>query len=183
MDIFTLIFWLKIILIGAGIFTLIFLFFAAWTIYSIIKTGVPFAKTPNDNIDIIFSELNLPAGAKIYDLGCGNGKVLFAAEKLGLIATGYELAIYPYLKSCLKKFFTKSKVKIFRKNFFLEKINDADAIFIFLVNTVMEKIGDKLNIELKPNTIIVSYGFELPGWSTTKTLETKPSKTYIYIKK
>lgn len=180
MNIFTLIVCLKIILICTGIFTLFFLFFSAWAIFSIIKTGVPFAKTPNNNINIIFSELNLPTGAKIYDLGCGDGEVLFTAEKLGLVATGYELAIYPYLKSRLKKYLINSQVKIFRKNFFLEKINDADTVFVFLVNTVMKKTGDKLKKELKPNTVVVSYGFELPEWKIEKIIETKPSKTYIY---
>ena len=171
-----------LITILAVIFILgsIFLVFALWSIYTIIKTKVPWAKTPPDSIAKIFSEINLPKNSLIYDLGCGDGKFIFFAEKRGHRGAGYELSLYPFLKCSIKKIFTGSKIKIKRKNFFGENLEDADLVFVFLVDSVMEKLGNKLNKNLKPDTIVISYGFEIPGWKPEKILNTNPSKTYFY---
>jgi len=156
------------------------LFIAGWTIYTLVKTKVPFAKTPEENISKIFKEIKLPPNSLIYDLGCGDGRILFYAEKLGYRAVGYELSLYPYLKCWLKKILKKSSIRIINKNFYQANFSDADAIFLFLVAGVMGKIGKKLKNDLKPGTKIISYGFTLPGWPITKILDTSPSKTYFY---
>ena len=114
-------------------------------------------------------------------MGCGDGRFLFLAEKHGLKAVGYELAYYPYLKAVILKFLKGSKVKISNTNFFKTDLSKAKAIFIFLTASVMGKIGRKLKEELNPGTMVVSYGFLIPKWFLTRTLETKPSRTYIYL--
>lgn len=171
---------LLIILAVVVVFGSVVLVFAVWSIYTIIRTGVPWTKTPSENIIKIFSEINLPKNSLMYDLGCGDGRSMFFAEKRGYRARGYELSLYPFLKCLIKKVFTGSSIEIKRKNFFNENIEDADLIFVFLVGAVMEKLGNKLNENLKPGAIIVSYGFEIPGWNPEKILNTNPSKTYLY---
>jgi SAM-dependent methyltransferase len=135
---------------------------------------------PANNLIIILDKINLPPQSLIYDLGCGDGRFLFLAEQKKLEAVGYELALYPYLKAIINKFFKSSRVVIKNKDFFKQDLSNADAIFIFLTASVMQKIGDKLKTNLKPNTLVVSYGFAIPGWPIKKILDTKPSKTYIY---
>jgi len=156
------------------------IFIAGWTLYALFKTKVPFAKTPRENIAKIFNEISLPKNSLIYDLGCGDGRFLFAAEKLGYRAIGYELSLYPYLKCLLKKFFKKSSIKIFNKNFLKADLTNADAVFIFLVAGIMARVGDKLKKNLKPNTPVISYGFSLSGWRLVKTVNTASSKIYFY---
>jgi SAM-dependent methyltransferase len=158
----------------------VIIFFSLWSIYTIIKTKVPWAKTPRENLNKIFSEINLPKNSLIYDLGCGDGRTLFLAEKMGYRAVGYELSLYPFLKGALKKIIAKSEIKIKRRNFFKDNLKKADLVFIFLVSAVMEKLGRKLKKELKPGTIVMSYGFKIPDWNADKILDTKPSKTYFY---
>ena len=159
---------------------ILIMFFSLWSIYTIIKTKVPWAKTPRENLNKIFSEINLPKNSLIYDLGCGDGRTLFLAEKMGYRAVGYELSLYPFLKGLIKKIILKSKIKIKRKNFFGDNLEKANLVFVFLVSAVMEKLGRKLKKELKPGTMIVSYGFKIPNWNAEKILNTKPSKTYFY---
>lgn len=149
-------------------------------IYINLKTLVPWVKTPLKNLQIVLDEINLPAGSLIYDLGCGDGRFLFMAEKRGLKAVGYELALYPYLKAQFNKFLQASRVKIKRRDFLRQDLNAADAIFVFLNALVMEKIGLKLKKNLKPGIVVVSYGIPIPAWKPIKILTTKPSLTYIY---
>jgi hypothetical protein len=158
----------------------VILFFVLCSIFYLAKTRVAYVKTPAGNIDRILAEINLPKDSLIYDLGCGDGTVLFAAEKSGYQAIGYELSFYPYLKCLLRKIVKHSSIKIYRKNFFQEDLSKANAIFVFLVDKVMAKTGEKLLSELKPRTMVVSYGFAIPRWEVVKTINTSPSKTYIY---
>ena len=160
--------------------TIIFLCF--FSIYTIINTKVPWAPTPKENIKLILEEFSLPKNSIIHDLGCGDGRFLFEAEKSGLTPTGFELSLSPYLKCLILKKMRKSKIIAKRKNFLNEDLSQADAVFVFLVSRVMHKVADKLKADLKPGTKVISYGFEIPGWELEKKLETKPSKTYIYIK-
>ena len=151
-------------------------------LYVNLKTRVPWAKVPLSNIEMIFNNLGLPVNSLVYDLGCGDGRFLFLAEKRGFRAVGYELAYYPYLKTLISKYIKGSKIAIENKDFFKQDLGAADAVFIFLTASVMNKIGLKLKNNLKAETTVVSYGFAIPGWTISNILETKPSKTYIYIK-
>lgn len=180
MDILSVLHILKLSTMIIGVFAIMFSIFGIWTIVVIVRTKVPFAEIPDKNLKLIFNELNLQPGSILYDLGSGNGKILFMAEKFGINAIGYELSPYQYIKSRLKKFLTHSKIQIFRKNFFNEDLSDADAIFLFLVGAVMKKTGSYLKDQLKPGVAIISYGFEIPGWKISKIIDTKPSKTYLY---
>ncbi|MDD4332869.1 MAG: hypothetical protein PHT51_02045 [Patescibacteria group bacterium] len=180
MDTFILV--LIIIAIVTGIFMVVYLFFWSWTVITLFKTKVPFARTPEDNIKRIFNEINLPKNSLIYDLGCGDGRVLFLAEKYGYKSIGYELSLYPYLKAKIKKFLIHSQVEIYQKNFLKADLNKADAIFIFLTKKGIADLSQKLKNELKSGTIIISYGFTLPSWKIDKIIDTKPSKFYLYKK-
>ena len=183
MNIFYFLIILYILFVIIIIFSLIFLFFLLQAIITIIRTKVPFARTPDENIEKILAELkkrNIPPGSLLYDLGCGDGGALFKAEKHGYRAIGYELSLYQYLRGLIKKKLNRSKVKIIRKDFMRQDISDADVIFTFLVGGVMSRVGEKLKNNLKKGTIVISYGFAITNWKIDKILDTKPSLTYIY---
>ena len=180
MDIYSALLILKIFLIAALFGGLVFLFFAVFSIYTNLSSGVPWAKMPLDNIDQIFKNTNLKKGSLVYDLGCGDGRVLFRLEKLGYRGRGYELSLYPFLRAVFKKYFIGSRIGFKRANFFKEDLSQADAFFIFLVGKVMPRVGEKLGAELKKGALVLSYCFAIPGWQAEKIIETKPSLTYVY---
>ena len=179
MDIFSVIIILKTILVIAITGSLIFFGLAACSIYTNLTSGVPWAKIPLRSLEQIFREINLPPASLIYDLGAGDGRVVFLAERLGHRAIGYELSLYPYLKAQFKKYFSRSEARFRRQDFFQQDLSRADAVFIFLVGKVMDRVGRKLKSELKTSTVVISYGFTIPGWRLDRTIMTKPSLTYV----
>ena len=70
---------LIIVLSFIVIATFVVVFFGLNMIYVNLKTLVPWVKTPLKNLQAVLTELNLPAGSLIYDLGCGDGRFLFMA--------------------------------------------------------------------------------------------------------
>ena len=178
------IFYISLLIVVASIISIIgffILIFSIHSFYSIFTTKVPWAKIPKENIDIILENCHKSNGPLLYDLGCGDGQFLFKAEKKGYRVIGYELYIYPFLKAKLKKFINNSEATILRKNFFKTDLSNASVVFVFLVDKMMEKVKDKLKQDLKNGTLVISYGFELPGMISHKIIDTKPSKTYFYI--
>lgn len=174
---------LIIVLAFITVATFVVLIFGLNLLYVNLTTQVPWAKVPAVNLEKILAEINLPKNSLVYDLGSGDGRFLFLAEKKGLRAVGYELALYPYLKTIIRKFLVGSKITTKNKDFFKTDLSKAEAIFIFLTASVMGKIGMKLKQNLKPGIKVISYGFKIPGWPIVKILETSPSQTYIYLSK
>lgn len=131
-------------------------------------------------------QLNITPNSIIYDLGCGKGDILFAAEKFQpkkLI--GYELsplhAWYAHIKSKI----LKSRVKIYRKDFFSADISDATIIYLFLVQSAVEKIWIKIKQEAKPGTKVVVLANTIPDHNAEHidTNKNNPSETgglFIY---
>lgn len=150
--------------------------------------GVPYAPTPRSNIERSLDLLALKKGDTFYDLGCGDGRAVIAAEKRGANAIGYEMSPWAYLKARFALWRHQSNSRIVFKNFYRENISDANAVFCFLLTDVMPKVEKKLQAELRPGTKVVSYGFKMPTWQAAQVITTNPnkpnaSKTYLYVVK
>ncbi len=155
--------------------------------FAILWVRVPFVPTPQKNVKLIIDQLALGPGQTFYDLGCGDGRFLIAAEKKGAKAVGFEVAPWAYVRARLNLLLRHSQAKVVYKNFYYAKITDADAVFCFLMDVVMPKVEKKLAAELKTGARVVCYGFKLPTWNPTKIIHLKPqdrksSNIYLYIK-
>ncbi|MFA6427026.1 MAG: class I SAM-dependent methyltransferase [Candidatus Magasanikbacteria bacterium] len=149
-------------------------------------TRVPYVATPKKRFNTIFKELSITPETVMYDLGCGNGSFLFAAERYGFKKlVGVELS--PLLAWCgvVKSKLVKSKVIIRRENFFHTNIHEADIIYLFLVQNVVDKIISKLKNEAKKGAIIICLADTVKGFALEKVIDTNPgnkhsTKIYFY---
>lgn len=131
-----------------------------------IRTHVPYVVTPRKHLPLIMEHLGITPDSIIYDLGCGKGDVLFAAEKFHpKKLVGFELSPLHAWYAQTKSWFLKSKVQIYRRDFFTADISDADIIYLFLVQSVVEKIWVKLQKETKPGTKVVVLANTIPAGS------------------
>ncbi len=120
-------------------------------------SAAPWVPTKRKLRKSIINKVDLDQDSIIYDLGCGNGVILFDLEKKYPNAKliGFEISIIPYLLAVIKKISKKSKVKIKYKNLFKANISDADAIFIFLMAKNNKKIIKKLSKQVSDNCKII----------------------------
>lgn len=149
-------------------------------------TRVPFVRTPGRVIDKIIKTAGINAKDIVYDLGCGDAKVMVeVAKRTGAKVVGFEISPWAFFLGRLRIRFTKSKTKILYKNFYKENLAPADVIFCFLIDSVMEKVGKQLETQLRPGTTVISFAFHIPQWQPSKIIEPFPekkksSKIYIY---
>ncbi len=168
----------------SGMYLLFLIIFGISMLIAVI-TKIPFVPTPKRIIHKLIEIADLKGTEKIYDLGCGDGRLLFITEsKTSIAGTGYEISPMPLIISKIKKFFLKSKVEIKAKNFLKQDLSDADTIFVYLIPDIMPKLAKKLKNECKKGTKIISHTFKIKDLQTKKIYKKDKSKKlpviYVY---
>jgi 16S rRNA A1518/A1519 N6-dimethyltransferase RsmA/KsgA/DIM1 with predicted DNA glycosylase/AP lyase activity len=104
-------------------------------------------------------------GDIVYDLGCGDGRILFTAvtEFNATKAVGYELNKSLYKKTLhkIQQQNQQEKIKIFNDNFFNANIADASVITLYLTTNANTRLAPKLLSEAQEGTRIVSHDFDI----------------------
>ncbi|TSC51988.1 MAG: putative methyltransferase [Parcubacteria group bacterium LiPW_39] len=126
-------------------------------------TKVPFVPFPKALLSEVAKVLELNENSKLYDLGCGDGRVLIECHKSqpGARYVGIEKDIIPIVcaKIKLSKIKKPHTISILRKNFFKQNISDATHIFVYLSPGMMDALLPKLEKELVPGTRLVTCDF------------------------
>ncbi len=129
-------------------------------------SAAPWVPCRADDVARIIKIADIKPGQKIYELGCGDGRILFAAAQLGAHAAGCEISLIPFAIAHLRRIFTRGpKPTIEYKNLWNVSLADQDLVIIFLMPRIMEKLRAKLERELKPGARVICYVFTLPGWT------------------
>jgi SAM-dependent methyltransferase len=149
----------------AAVFFLIMVF-----LMSIISTstkGAPWVPTSRAVIDTMLTMAEVKSGEVVYDLGCGDGRVLIrAAHRFGARGVGIEIDIVRFLWSRISVILLglERKVKILRKDLFTVDLSEADVVFTFLLQDTNDRLKEKLRRELRPGTRIISNTFTFSGF-------------------
>ncbi len=124
-------------------------------------TGAPFVPSTNTVSVTMVNMAQLKKGNRIYDLGSGDGRLLFLAAARGAKTIGLEINPYLVLYSNLKAMFSpfRKTVRTYWKNFWATDFTNADVVFVYLLPWKMEKLEKKLLKEMKPGSKIVSNSF------------------------
>ncbi len=149
-----------------------------------LRTRVPYIPTPRKRIPFIFEHLSIRPETVIYDLGCGKGDILFAAEKRGAKKlVGFELSPLHVWYIRLKALIIRSKVKVHRSDFFGADISEADVIYLFLVKKIVQKLWPKIKTEAKRGVRVVVLCDAAPDHVPGEVIELDKkigSKLYLY---
>ncbi len=157
---FSILQWILVI-IFFGIFVLLLI----W-MWSGIRAKVPFIPVSNNILGDIYKALEIKDGSTVYDLGCGEGRVLFYCSKLSPKAKyiGIENSLFPLLLARFRGWWhtktTGTKIEIINQNFFERDLSDATHVFTYLYPNVMDDLITKFDRELKPGTKLVSVSFK-----------------------
>jgi len=165
----------------ATIFILTFLIILSF-VYASLR-GAPWVPTRKKDIDRFLKLAKIKKGDKMYDLGCGDGRLVCAAAKVGAKAEGFELSILMYLVSKTRSLFQKnrSKIKIHYKNIWKLDLSQADIIYCFLMPEIYPKLKEKLEKEAKTGAKIITYVWPIKEWKASKTNKEKGySDMFLY---
>lgn len=122
--------------------------------------GAPFVPTPRRLVRRMLALANIKPGETVYDLGCGDGRLVFAAAKLGANAIGYEFSVPTFLFAKLRSLFSP-RTTIQMRDFWKQDYRDADVIFCYLLTETMVTFKTIVWPQLKPGCRVVSHTFSM----------------------
>ncbi|MDD4607043.1 MAG: class I SAM-dependent methyltransferase [Patescibacteria group bacterium] len=145
-------------------------------------SAAPWVPMWKNDVKRILDLAQIKPDEKVYDLGCGDGRILVeAAEKYDAQVVGIEIALLPYLISQIRTLFagvwSRSQVKL--GNLYHKNVSEADVIICFLSAKAMKKLSHKLDKELKSGGRVVSYAFPILDWQP-KIID-KPNEQAVAI--
>jgi tRNA A58 N-methylase Trm61 len=131
----------------------------------------PFVATPLPVVKQMLTLAEIKPGDIIYDLGCGDGRVvIMAAQDFGAQGIGVEMR-EDLAKQALGKISDlglEGRVKIVHGDMFKVDISQANVITLYLTTSANDKVKPKLEAELKPGTRVISHDYEILGWRPIK---------------
>ena len=163
-------------------FVLLILFVITSSFIGFLLTRVPFVPTYASDIKFIVDKVGITSKDNFYDLGSGNGKVVFLVEKLsGASVTGYELTWWTHLWAQIKKVFIRSRAHFKNQNFFKADLSGANIIYCYLYPPLMGRVEDKFKAEMKPGSLAVVRDFPFPNMPyQAKYYLPKKHEIYVY---
>jgi hypothetical protein len=131
----------------------------------------PFVASPLPVVKQMLTLAQLQPGEMLYDLGCGDGRVvIMAAQEFGARSVGVEMR-EDLAKQALGKISELSldgQVKIINGDMFKVDLAQADVVTLYLTTSANDKVKPKLESELKLGTRVVSHDYEILGWRPVK---------------
>ncbi len=133
------------------------------TVYTTFS-GSPFLPTDKSTLKRMIKLADILPGDLVYDLGCGDGRIMREAAKRGAKTIGYEISIYLYLAA---KWFGSGDVRL--QNFWNADLSDADVIFCFIGPRAMARFELEKWHTLKPGCRVIVHAFAFPNLEPTAT--------------
>lgn len=147
----------------------------------LIITRVPYVPSKKSIIRELFLQFKFPPKATFADVGSGNGRVVFYAEKHGLQSSGYEISPLPYLLSLIWKLIYRSPAKIYYRNFKKQDLSQYQYIYCYLFPEIVDQVWQKLKKESPPGTYFICNTFALKSIQPIRTILDKKQKPILYI--
>lgn len=135
------------------------------------NTLAPFVASPQPVVDRMLDVANLKPGEVVYDLGCGDGRILItAAQRFKAKGVGIEISqtLVRAANDNLKRLNLNDQVKIFQGHLMEANLQPADVVTIYLETNSNERLKPNLEKYLKAGARVISHDFEVPGWKPVK---------------
>ncbi len=166
-------------------FFAVFLTLVLATALTHLYLAVPYVPSKKSVIKKMIQAAGLKKNDTVYDLGCGDGRLLIAAEKKAKVKSiGFEIAPLVYLLARLRTLIMRSRAQVRFANFFNANLRQANVIFCYLFPNILPNLAKKIKKECKRGTRVISNTFRIPGLKLTKMFAKNPKKglptIYVY---
>lgn len=138
----------------------------------------PFVSSPQQAVDKMLEMANLKPGETLYDLGCGDGRILItAAQRFHVKAVGIEISarLVRTAEDNVKALGLENRIKVIHGDFMHTDLSPADVVTLYLMTTANANLRPNLEKYLKKDAKVVSYDYPIPGWKAVEEQETDPS--------
>ena len=132
---------------------------------------IHFVPTPHEVVEIMLRLADVKKNDIVYDLGCGDGRIVIAAaKKTGARAIGFDIdpEMVRISRENIKKERLSHLVSIEEKDIFEVDLSGASVIAMYLLSEINVRLIPQLT-KLKPGSRIVSHDFDI--WERTPDVQ------------
>ncbi len=144
-----------------------------------LRPDIGFIPTPADAISAMLKLADLGPEDYIYDLGCGDGRLLIkAALEYGVTGVGIDIdeELLQIARVAATRAGVDQKLEFKQGNLFESNVRDATVVFLYLLPHLNLRLRPCLFKQLRPGARIVSHQFDMGDWPPDLTLKLEPSE-------
>jgi SAM-dependent methyltransferase len=150
------------------------------------QPDVPYVPTSEPAVEGMLRLANVQKNDIVYDLGCGDGRLVIAAAKIyGAHAVGIDInpERIKEAKENARKAGVENLVQFREEDLFTADIHDASVVTLFLLTSVNLQLRPKLLKDLKPGSRVVSNTFEMGDWKPDKEITVESTEGNYFSKR
>jgi SAM-dependent methyltransferase len=148
------------------------------------KLDVWYVPTPNEIVDRMLDVANVTALDVVYDLGCGDGRIVIAAaKKYGTRGVGVDLdpARIREAQANAKKAGVENLVTFKVADMFKTDLHEATVVTLYLLPELNRRLKPKLFAELRPGARVVSHDWDMgKDWPADQQIKLGTSGIYLW---
>lgn len=145
---------------------------------------VIYLPTPLEVVEAMLQLAKVSASDIIYDLGCGDGRIVIEAAK-SRGARGVGIDIDPEriaeANANARAAGVVPRVQFRQDDLFQTDFREATVVTLYLLPSLNVKLRPRLQRELKPGTRIVSREFDMGDWKPDQVVKIGPRTIYLWI--
>jgi SAM-dependent methyltransferase len=149
------------------------------------KLDVWYVPTPPEIVDRMLDVANVRIGDVVYDLGCGDGRmVIAAAKKYGTRGVGVDLdpARIREARANAKQAGVESLVTFKVADLFQTDLREATVVLLYLLPELNRRLKPKLFAELQPGARVVSHDWDMgKDWPPDKYVKLGGDGIYLWV--
>jgi SAM-dependent methyltransferase len=138
-----------------------------------VPNDTPYIPTPAPIVDEMIRVADLSQDDVVYDLGCGDGRILIAAAKqAGCHAVGFDIDpdLVQQARENARASGVDSLVTVEQRDVLTVDLSEASVVMIYLLPWIMEELIPQFD-EMEPGSRIVAHDFRIAGCKPDETIE------------
>ena len=129
----------------------------------------PYVPTAMSQIHRVLKISGVKKGKVFYELGSGDGRVVYEAALMGATANGIE-------QSWIRVWYSRYKARklnlkrtyFYHGDLFRRHYYPADIVYVYLLRPAVNQLEKKLDAELKKGAVIITQTFHFKSWKPFK---------------
>ena len=144
---------------------------------------VVYEPTPRAVVETMLDLAQVVKGDVVYDLGCGDGRIVVAAAKRGAGGIGIEIdpRLVEWAQANVLAERVGDSVQIRNQDLFLTDLSPASVIALYILPAMNERLRPILFRDLKVGSRVVANGFEVPGWKPDRVVDVPTRYLHAFL--
>lgn len=148
------------------------------------KNLAPYVVSPQIVVDKMLEAARLRPGETVYDLGCGDGRVLVTAVRKFNAAKAVGVEISQKLVNMAMETIRalgplQDRARVMHADLMDVDVSEADVVTLYLLTESNAQLRPKLEKSLKPGARVVSHEFKMRGWDPVR-VEKAPGYRHVH---